>query len=100
MQLVQLRSITAPWRLRFKGAETSERRVSDENAIALLDCCPSVGVDCEYEAMSTLPKPALYVAVKSAVMKGAVHIAQACSFTMARRIAKLLNEHPPGKRGY
>jgi hypothetical protein len=49
--------------------------------------------------MNDKPK-LIFVAVKSAVMRGAVHIAQACSFTMARRIANALNQYEPNDRGY
>lgn len=41
----------------------------------------------------------IFVAVKSAVMRGAEHIATACSKTMAKRIANALNQHKPNKEG-
>jgi hypothetical protein len=50
-----------------------------------------------------LPPPApetkKFVAVKSAVMYGAEHIATAISKTMAKRIANALNKHKPNREG-
>jgi hypothetical protein len=43
--------------------------------------------------------PPKFVAVKSAIMQGAVHIATACSKTMAKRIANALNNHKPNHEG-
>jgi hypothetical protein len=40
-----------------------------------------------------------FVAVKSTVMQGAIHIATACSKTMAKRIANALNKHTPNREG-
>ena len=51
--------------------------------------------------MSTQPKPApLFVAVKATIMRGTIHIATACSATMARRIANALNWYRPNDKGY
>jgi hypothetical protein len=41
-----------------------------------------------------------FVAVGSAVMRGAERIAQAVSATMAHRIANALNRYKPGRKGY
>jgi hypothetical protein len=50
--------------------------------------------------MSSQPRPKpLFVAVKSAVMRGAEHIATACSKTMAKRIVNALNHHKPNSEG-
>jgi hypothetical protein len=40
-----------------------------------------------------------FVAVDRSIMRGAEHIATACSNTFARRIARALNEHQPNSRG-
>ena len=49
-------------------------------------------------ALPASPDP-LFVAVKKTVMQAGDFIAIACSSTMARRIARALNEHKTNSRG-
>lgn len=49
-------------------------------------------------AVPASPGP-LFVAVKKTVMQAGDFIATACSSTMARRIARALNEHKTNSRG-
>ena len=45
------------------------------------------------------PKPLIFVAVGRSVLRGAEHVAQVCSGTMAKRIASALNRYKPDRRG-
>jgi hypothetical protein len=44
------------------------------------------------------PQP-IFVAVKTAVMRGSEHVATAISKTFAKRIANALNKHKPNSEG-
>lgn len=45
-------------------------------------------------------EPVPFVAVKTTVYRGNAVAARAISHTMARRIARALNEYKPGSKGY
>jgi hypothetical protein len=50
--------------------------------------------------MTNQPKAApLFVAVKSAIMRGGVHMGTMVSKTLAKRVANLLNKYPANREG-